>query len=103
MYFITQVASIENLDNFDKLTETANNESRTIGYTDSFTEADYIVRYNKMWDFEKPLGYIIVERIEEGVHPMSETMQWYKYQEEEETYEPMEDFDSLVVNFAMIG
>lgn len=85
MYFITTVQTKDN--------EVV--DHRSVGYVDTFEEAEKIVLNNQYDIFEYCYNYAVIEAIPTGLYQYDHEPKWYKIvpQEENSYYEPIEKPD----------
>lgn len=102
MYFITAMSNIDNLGTFEEITLN-DSDVQTIGYYETEDEALTVIGDGTVQELYYPGEYIILEKIEPGLHNSSEVVQWFKFEPMNQVYEPIKEVKSLVVNFAMIG
>lgn len=94
MFFITAMKELPILNS-------NGGETRTFGYYHEFSEADHAVQTNYLDMHEYLYKYIVIEEIEKGVHANVINKWWYQYNHETNTFEPIDNVDSVFTNFAI--
>lgn len=94
MFFITAMEELPIL-------ESNGGDMATFGYYKEFEEADQAVQENRLDMHEYLYKYIIVEQIDQGIHPWVENKWWYKYNHETNEFDPIDNVDSVFTNFAL--
>lgn len=77
--------------------------SRTFGYYKTFEDCDESLKCNNCDMHEHLYVYAVVEKIEEGIHPLALERWWYKYDTEKGGFFPMEEpeFMKHYINIAL--
>lgn len=84
MYFIT-VVDIYNETESSKYVEY---NSRCVGYYAWLDDAVEAIK-NNFSDIKRTIcDYVVIEQIEEGIHEMRKEETWFKWNDEDELYEP---------------
>jgi hypothetical protein len=87
MYFITAMTNIlTETDRFDS-EKVKKNTSRCFGYFKEKEDVEYAVTNNMADMWETMYDYIVIEEIEEGIHPLAEIVGWYQYNKDKDGYE----------------
>lgn len=100
MYFITAMTNILTEKTNFKSEEAQSNAERCFGYYIELEDAITALRLNSCNMFETMYEYAVIEKIGEGIHPDAEIMGWYKYNEEANSYEPIEVGRTGFCNYA---
>lgn len=105
MYFITKVPTIKGIDSIDSLLEVdwGRDDLETVGYFKQLEDAERAIEEGRIDSFIKPKGYVVIEKIGEGIFQRSKTIKWYKYNDVTEKYRIVNNVESVIVNFAEIG
>jgi hypothetical protein len=101
MYFITAMTNIlteETKFNSDKAKQ---NSERCFGYYKEKEKAVNAVETNLYDMWETIYNYIVIENVEEGVHPFAKVVGWYKYNKELNKYEPIKIERTGFSNYSM--
>lgn len=99
MYFITGLTKL--LSSNDQLEEYKDYYTRCFGYYKEFKYAERAVINNAFDMWETMYDYIVIEGVEEGVHPVSIAKGWYKYNQEKNEYEQIEVGHTGFCNYAL--
>ena len=78
MYFITTIDSKDD-------------DTRCVGYFKHFEEAERAVLRNSFDICETCYDYVTIENIEEGIYQYDFQPKWYKWNNDKEQYEPIEE------------
>ena len=99
MYFITCMSKLEE----DDLGWPNYGTSRTFGYYKTFEDCDESLKSNACDMHERLYMYAVVEKIEEGIHPLALERWWYKYDAEKDGFFPMKEpkFMEHFINIAL--
>jgi hypothetical protein len=77
---------------FEKLDEKWGiKNARTFGFFTSFEKADSVVRGNQTDLWERLYDYAIIEEYDEGLYGWTTYREFYKYNIEEDIYEPIDE------------
>lgn len=76
---------------------------RTFGYYKTFEDCDESLKCNACDMHEYLYNFAVVEKIEEGIHPLALERWWYKYDKEKGGFFPMEEpeFMKHYINIAL--
>lgn len=66
---------------------------RTVGYVETFEEAEDIVLNNKYDIFEYTFDYAVIENVPSGIYQYDQNPNWYKWNHDKECYEKIEKPD----------
>lgn len=99
MFFITCMTKLEK----DDLGWPEYGSMRTFGYYKTFEDCDESLKCNACDMHETIYHYAVVEKIEEGIHPLALERWWYKYDREKGGFFPMEEpeFMKHYINIAL--
>lgn len=101
MYFITAMSNILNTkDRFDS-EEYKNHSARCFGYYVKKEDAIEAVKMNNSDMWETIYNFVIIEKIEEGIHGFAEVIGWFEYNIEKDEYEPIEVGRTGFSNYAI--
>lgn len=92
MYFITGVTELSN----EMVAST-----RCFGYFSKLEDAEFALENNVCDMWETIYHYMVVEKIEEGIHSISEEIDWYKYNENEDKFERITYREETFCNYAL--
>lgn len=101
MYFITAMKYILNENTRFDSKEAEENDTRCFGYFKDKEKAIEAVKRNTFDMHETMYTYIVIEEVEEGIHPYAEIVQWFKYDRESNTYKPIEIDKTGFCNYAI--
>jgi hypothetical protein len=86
MYFITVFEKLPPNDDYCDCGAT-----RCVGYYEKLESAEDTVKNNYGDIWETCYDYAVIENIEEGLYPMTVDRQFYKHNDEKDTYEPIDE------------
>jgi two-component SAPR family response regulator len=86
MYFITTIEKTENL--FDSF-----QNQRTVGFFENLDRAVDIVKNNRCDINETIYDYAVIEYLTDGLYPVAELVELYKFDHDKNEYFPCKDID----------
>ena len=98
IYIITTMTKLEQ----NKLGWPEYGSTRTVGWYESFNDAEKCVVYNNGDIWETCYDYAIIEEVEEGLYPYCKPRWFYKYNIETGEYERIEE-PELMKHIVCIG
>lgn len=101
MYFITAMTSILTEKTDCKSEEAQNQTSRCFGYYVKEEDARIALKNNNCDMHETMYDYAVIEKVEEGIHPISDIVGWFQYNSEANSYEPIEVGRTGICNYAI--
>ena len=95
MYFITSIYKPE------RFSENQLQSNRCFGYYDTEFKAKEAVHQNRGQMQECLYNFLVIERIGQGIHRMSEAIQWYEWRDDKWTEISPPKFSVGVINYAI--
>jgi hypothetical protein len=86
MYFITTIEKTENL--FDSF-----QNQRTVGFFEKLEQAEDIVKNNRCDINETIYDYAVIEYLTDGIYPVAELIELYKFDHDKNKCFPCKDID----------
>lgn len=101
MYFITAMTNIIDINTKFDSKEYKEHSTRCFGFYNSKKDAIKSVKCNNCDMWETIYDYIVIEEIEEGIHPYAEVVGWFKYNQETNSFDPIENVSTHFCNYAL--
>lgn len=101
MYFITAMTNILTEKTNFQSEEAQNHEERCFGYYIEKEDAEEALRLNSCDMHETMYDYAVIEKVEPGIHPYAEITGWFQYNDEKNSYEPIEVGRTGFCNYAI--